>query len=240
MKENGQESRAQLPRLGSIGRRLVVLLVATSSSVFTATPDDGRLAGIDTEAGRLTVRVYNYARISPARLARAEAVAGRILRKAGIETAWLDCALSKEEAARKPACEAPFGPTDLVLKIVPEAEVARLNFRPITFGVALLSEEGGEGTTAYLFYDRVEALAAAGVCPAHVVLGHTFAHEIGHLLLRTTRHAHAGILRANWKEEELRLAARGMLSFSSDEAARLRAELLARNRQLSSVVLPRR
>jgi hypothetical protein len=181
----------------------------------------------EPSGGELQVRVYNYARVPTAPLARAQAIAGGILRRAGIETTWLDCPLTQEEIRQKPACDTSFGAEDLVLKIVPEAMSEPLNLPANSFGRAVFTEEHG-GNTAYLFYDRVKSLAASGVCDAGVLLGHAAAHEIGHLLLGTPAHSASGIMRARWQPDELAQAARGRLTFSAAQAARMRAELHAR------------
>ena len=52
--------------------------------------------------------------------------------------------------------------------------------------------------------DRIDALARqAGVDPG-MLLGRAVAHEIGHLILGTTKHAKSGLMRATWKTDELR------------------------------------
>ena len=61
------------------------------------------------------------------------------------------------------------------------------------------------------------------------VLGHTIAHEVGHLLLPRGTHGPAGLMRATWRMEDMRDAAQGHLGFSPAEAAIIRARLAARN-----------
>lgn len=78
---------------------------------------------------------------------------------------------------------------------------------------------------ANIFYERVEALAASGNAARAIVLGHALAHEIGHLLLGTNDHSLKGLMRGEWLREELRHAAQGNLSFTSEEGEKIRAQL---------------
>ncbi|MGD1157501.1 MAG: hypothetical protein ABSA41_16970, partial [Terriglobia bacterium] len=77
-------------------------------------------------------------------------------------------------------------------------------------------------------YQKVESLANETHTDRYHILGHGIAHEIGHLLLRTLKHNGRGLMRANWGPEELQLASRGLLRFTPEEAARLRAEVRMR------------
>jgi hypothetical protein len=104
----------------------------------------------------------------------------------------------------------------------------QLPFRDITLGFAALTEEGGRGYVAGILCHRAESLAEQTMTPPYHILAHAVAHEIGHLLLRTLKHARTGLMRANWGPEELQLACRGLLLFAPREAARLRAEVRAR------------
>jgi hypothetical protein len=52
------------------------------------------------------------------------------------------------------------------------------------------------------------------------------AHEIGHLLLGTSKHSKEGLMRALWSHDELRGAKPTHWGFSAAEAARMREGLL--------------
>ena len=89
---------------------------------------------------------------------------------------------------------------------------------------------------AYVFYDRVESLAAgqmsirvhgnicAGASTAQI-LGYAMAHEIGHLLLNLKTHSDAGIMRASWDGKTMQDACYGYLLFTSQQAGVIRSEV---------------
>ena len=205
-----------------IARRwgVLVVFITLGLAVSAAKAEEGSL--------RITVRVYDYAAVSPEILAAAEEETARILHAAGIGTEWLDCTVPQGTNPNDDACRRPFGPADLIVRILPEPMAARLPFRNITLGFALLTEEGGYGSVAGVLYHKVESLANETHTDRYHILGHGIAHEIGHLLLRTLKHNGRGLMRANWGPEELQLASRGLLRFTPEEAARLRAEVRMR------------
>jgi hypothetical protein len=85
------------------------------------------------------------------------------------------------------------------------------------------------GPNATILYERVELLAESiKPIPEYTVLGHIIAHEIGHLLLRTTEHSTAGLMRASWKPPEWRLAAAGLISIERVQARRMVENLRSR------------
>ncbi len=176
----------------------------------------------------ITLRVYNYAQVPASELARAESGAASILREAGIETAWLDCALSEAELKMNPVCEPTAGPTELWLKILPESMAHRYGFSNTTMGFALLSSDGRRGSESFVSYRWVERLAEIEFIPRHAILAHAMAHEIGHLLLGTNSHFPVGIMRADWSHEDLQRICREGLQFTSQQAGRMRHAVQAR------------
>jgi hypothetical protein len=63
------------------------------------------------------------------------------------------------------------------------------------------------------------------------ILGHAMAHEIGHLLLNTTGHSETGLMKADWKPEDMQSMTLGQLTFDVAQIAKIRAEVLRRARQ---------
>ncbi len=93
------------------------------------------------------------------------------------------------------------------------------------FGLALVPEDGSQGTNAYIFSRRVERLAAANPdISLAVLLGCVAAHEIGHLLLGSNTHQRSGIMTADWYGADLRHAATGDLLFTKEQGAHLQKE----------------
>jgi hypothetical protein len=95
------------------------------------------------------------------------------------------------------------------------------------FGSAIFDQDGRPTTYAYVFYGRVEKGAKEVPCTVEQLLGYVMAHEIGHLLLGRG-HSPRGLMSAQWDDKALGEAARGWLSFGTDEAAQLQAEVRSR------------
>ena len=178
----------------------------------------------------ITVRVYDYARVSPGEMRRAEAEASGIFREAGVEMDWVDCPTSVAEAADYPACEPPAGARGVDLRILPKSMALRVKSGREQLGFALPSARAGFASSAWVFYHRVEELAASKDADGAQILGHAIAHEIGHLLLGPDRHSGRGIMRAAWGRADLQLAAQGQLLFTTQEIKNIHTEVQARGR----------
>src|SRR5207248_1226266 len=146
---------------------------------------------------RITVRVHDYARVSHGTLTRAEREAARIFREAGVETQWRECPLTGEGFQKYPACPQDLGVTGFDLSILP-------GFTPVrelsldAEGWTPMTKEGERDSGADVFYDRIKERALASGVSVFQILGHVMAHELGHLLLRTSHHSAIGIMRARW------------------------------------------
>jgi hypothetical protein len=179
----------------------------------------------------VTVRVYDYARIGRETLAKGEIETTEILRRAGIELAWIDCTLAASGGKLQPVCQEDLGPTDISLRILPRSMSVHSPFRDNTLGFAGLSGEGEQGTMASIFYFGVQDLARMGDVPEHKILGHAIAHEIGHLLLRTIGHTSSGIMRVTWGRKDLKRLNMEGLFFTEVQAEVMRVEVRARRTQ---------
>ncbi len=176
---------------------------------------------------RLTVRVYNYAQASHVQLKQAEEEAGRILRRAGVETNWLDCPLDAAAFESHPACQQELGPTDLVLRVLPQAMAERMPFHHSKVGFAFVTKEGPRGSMLGVFYDRIRTQTRSDDTATSLGLGRAAAHEIGHMLLRTDAHSSRGIMRGDWRGRDFRNPT-ALLAFTPEQARLIRAEVLAR------------
>ncbi len=180
----------------------------------------------------ITIRLYNYSDLPQAAQARAEKVASDILRKAGITAQWLDCPIAK--AQQLPACNQPLRPTEMVLRILPGSKTARAALDRASCGYALRPTNGGPGILITLFYDCVEKIAKTHQMLRGLVLGHTAAHEIGHMLL-PPGHTSRGIMRARLRKTDWERAAKGTLIFTPQQSEQLSAGLRARLHQQQTV-----
>ncbi len=152
--------------------------------------------GVNEDLG-ITVRVYNYARVSRRTLVQAEEEASRIFREAGIETMWQDCPTSRAEEAAFPTCAQLLGPAGVDVRVIPRSMAVRIGPPREQLGLALPSQ-GGFASSAWIFYHRVEQLAKSRIASPSQILACALAHEIGHLLLGPNQHSSAGIMRATW------------------------------------------
>ena len=175
----------------------------------------------------ITVNVRDYARVSHGTLARAEREAARIFHEAGVETLWRECPLTGEGLQKYPACQQYLGATGFYLSILP-GFMPMGGLSPDAMGWTAMAKEGERDSIADVFYDRVKERALASSASVPQLLGHVIAHELGHLLLRTSHHSAIGIMRARWETGSLLLAAKGQLNFTPEQVDLIRAEIRAR------------
>ena len=71
-------------------------------------------------------------------------------------------------------------------------------------GFSLVNLEKGVPFLATVFVDLVASISRSAAVDFRRLLGWAIAHEIGHLLLNTSRHADQGLMRADWSRGELR------------------------------------
>ena len=158
---------------------------------------------------RITIWVVNSTVVPVKTLAKAENIAGQIFSHAGIAVIYVDCAAA-----------------DLQLEV--------LTRRPVKLhsdmtGFAVLTPAWRDGASyAGVFYPMVEAAAKSQEVEASYILGVTMAHEIGHLLLGATSHTAKGVMSPRLRPEQLRMAARGELLFTPEQAVRIRSEVARR------------
>jgi len=105
----------------------------------------------------------------------------------------------------------------------------------IVCGFALLPVSGGFGVTANVFAERAKEMGGSTES-LRMILGNLMAHELGHLLLGQSGHSVAGIMRAQWRTQELQRAVEGTLFFLPEQAQTIRAQVLAR--MINSGTLP--
>ena len=95
----------------------------------------------------------------------------------------------------------------------------------MALGFALLQ---GQSNRAAAVYPKIAALVADYPQYANcALLGSVIAHELGHLLYRSTRHGE-GVMNANWGKRDLQAMAQRRLLFTNDQAQTLRKMLAQR------------
>jgi hypothetical protein len=212
--------------------RLSAVLFAVSiwaSAVFAQLPQLGEMSNAETESAarkqsddkpkpKITLRVYDFAHLNPAVLAGSKEVTTEILRKAGVESVWLDCGVSEA------SCGSQAQHPEFRLRILPSA-LAKDMVSDDSLGFAVPCAQNEEACLFYIFYSRVSALAAAHGFGPERPLGHVMAHEIGHTLLGPNAHGLYGVMQARLSLIDMERT----LYFTTFQSKRLRIELLARN-----------
>ena len=156
-------------------------------------------------------------RLSDARLDATIAAADRILRGTGITAVWLKCtAPADSDAAR---CRASVGDLDFVVRL----QRARSDGYAHTCGSAVRPQAPQVGHVITLFLDCAERTADTFCVQYPTVLACSLAHELGHLLLPTSRHSNCGIMVGTPSAQDWQRAAVGRFRFSDREAAQMRA-----------------
>lgn len=179
-------------------------------------------------AAMLLVRIYNGHHVPEEDLQIAKAQATAILLEAGIDVRWISCDRGDDaETGSPPECGRPPGPKDLVLRLRPAG------FVPGTHDVSMGSSLVGAGAYGMPVFstvhpDRVSTVADGARVDRRTLLGRAIAHEIGHLLLDTSRHAERGLMRARWSTRELRQNADADWKFLESESETMIASLAAR------------
>lgn len=188
-----------------------------------------------TPSRRLTIRVYDYTGIKPKALERTRKEASRVLAAAGIDLRWERCRTSEKGTSQDASCAHRTGAHLIQLRIHPREMSKKLTSRSIEFGYSI-PLDNSFGFIAGVYLDRTNEVAQSLGLDLHVMLGHTIAHEIGHLLLGTNSHANEGVMRPTWGDREVRLANTGQLGFTEAQALRMQAQVA---RRLASAECPR-
>ncbi len=195
----------------------------------------------------LTLKVYNYAPTTEETLIQAEKTVKRIFRKLGVDIAWLEVSVPSQEkkAVDRNTDRLRQDPSpQLRILLFPRSMAERLGRSKDALGYAAPALEGQPTNLAYVFHHRVNQLVqdllragSFGMPNRAQILAHAMAHEIGHLLLpfdADSLHSPTGIMRAAWDPKDLRSLSRGQLTFTPEQAARIRGELMRRTMEQKS------
>jgi len=175
----------------------------------------------------LSIHLYDRAQVPTGVLHSATVEASRIFRAATIRITWERPSV---EAPRDQGIDmsdmrsvAPHLPDERPYLVVRLVRRVPATVFPSALGFALPLARSGAQVT--IFYDRVEESTRSVDTASYVVLGHALAHEIGHVLLRSSEHASVGLMQARWSPTSWRLASAGLLAFCPEEAERMCAGL---------------
>lgn len=167
---------------------------------------------------QITVTLYDQAFLRPRIREAMKKETSRILLDAGIRVTWVDC-----EASGTPynlaECRQPVGPTRLMLQLAPGSN----KNKPKATGIAIVQDESS--VFACLYPERVNQLARDAGWEFGDLLGHAVAHELGHLLLRSSAHTPAGVMRARWETDDLRKLSHAGLVFLPGQLSAIQAAI---------------
>jgi hypothetical protein len=191
-------------------------------------------------AAIVTIRIYNYAGVAPAELAAARADTDRIFQDVGISLEWKICRVPN--ATGGDACtELLRDRGEFVLRLRASADTRISSHAALgdssgdSLGDSLIDGRTGGGVLITIDPRRVRSIAAqAGLAPA-ILLGRAIAHEVGHLLIGTPDHSAHGLMRALWKQQELRANNPVDWRFTADQAEAMRLGIADAGLQASGV-----
>lgn len=168
----------------------------------------------------VTVRLLDYVNLPAGERSEVAATAKRVLAQAGVAVEFVECFSGGVETGT-PACTAPLGPADLILRILQPKFAAKGEH----LGYAAMTSEGGAYIT--VFINPAQRKARVGSLDDGVFLGHAVAHEIGHLLLGSNAHSSSGIMRPVWRPVDEEWMVKGVMVFDAGQAKQMRSKLMA-------------
>jgi hypothetical protein len=195
---------------GRLEMTIVTLLVAGTPCLY----------GVHTKQEvrpRMTLVQCDMAGVDSEVLLLAKRETTRILVSAGVDILWVDA---------EPGCKVLSVNLCFIVVIMPKPpEVWN---KPYATGTAPVRT--GAYRRAYVFYDRVTAVAKAFTTnrrmeTAGIILGHAVAHELGHLLIPGEAHSLNGIMRDQWNYRLAGEAGAGRLLFTQDQSKLIQREL---------------
>jgi len=192
--------------------------------VLMALSASGKTIGAISAGQTLPVHLYDQAHVPAAVLYLAEGETTRLFEAAGIRLIWEQrAAEAPEDRGIDMSSATPPEPDERSYAVVRLTRRTPATTFPGALGFALPFARSGAHVS--IFYERVEGLCRSVNAACYVVLGEAIAHELGHVLLRSSDHSTAGLMQARWNAATWQLASAGLLAFSRQEAERMNAGL---------------
>lgn len=169
----------------------------------------------------VTVKLINNVNAPEAEVREAKVEAGWMFKKVGIDIDWVECS-PRTQGPPEPACNEIDHPMIFVLSIKAGEPP---NGSATALGFALMQGYSNHGAA---LYPRIKDVVKSN--PEYEnssILGSVLAHELAHLVFRTTEHGD-GVMRAKWERGDFRAMAQRKLGFNRQQAEKLRAMLALR------------
>jgi hypothetical protein len=183
-------------------------------------------------AEELQVTVYNKTGLSGAILDSTIHLVRAVFRQAGVHLVFRPGDLSSQEAHEIVYVGAALTPADHRRLVCAARREIALDFFSTTLlidGRAALGVAyplAGTGLNVRIFANSVSAIAIENARTLNAVLANVIAHEIGHVLMRSTAHDRYGIMAADWSRNEFEQMARSrVLFFGKQHVRQMRSTL---------------
>lgn len=197
------------------------LLTTLSAAAFAAT------SGISSQLdGHIIVSVHDFAHIGSKTLTQSEQLSTRIFALAGVDAQWTTGSLSDAKTLLNDFSATPSGRCTAPLPAVLQVQVlsrAPNGFPSLGLGYSLPC--AGQGVQVTIFADRVEAVARTTLTSFYRVLAYALAHELGHVLLRSSVHEQSGLMKGIWTKTDWHRAAVTVIAFAPQDALFIAGEL---------------
>jgi hypothetical protein len=169
----------------------------------------------------LPVKLFNDAGVGGEVLHRAKGEAAWLLESVCVELTWIPCLVVSR--SNLTPCQAPVRAIELHILSSPATNA----YTEDALGIAV--PHLGTGDHAGVFLSRVRQTVArnVGIIDVSDLLGYVMAHEIGHVLLHSTKHSSEGVVRADFRPADLKKAGQRQLKFTPEQAVAIHRNVLA-------------
>ena len=169
---------------------------------------------------RLPVKLFNDAVVGSNALELAKEETAWLLKSVCVVVNWILCPVAT--SADFITCSAPAHAAELHILASPLTD----NHENV-MGTAILMD--GSAGRAGVFLSRVQEMVDSepGIISVPLLLGHVMAHEIGHLLLRSTAHSIEGVMRAGFRRLELKKASQRRLTFTRQQNSAIKQRVVS-------------
>jgi len=187
------------------------MLVFVTGTTIAHEPSAIGGAGAAARASRLrvVVRLYGSARPDTSVAADGQVLTAavsntvRLLTAAGVDLEIQSCEHWRAGDESGP-CGLPLDANEFSIRTYRSSRFSPATTGEYQLAYSLVDSGSGQGSLVTIDLSAVEWLAGASGSDHRLLLGRVIAHEVGHLLLRSPDHSASALMRAVWKNKELR------------------------------------
>jgi len=203
-------------------RKVTFLIAGTLLTTLSAAASDNS-SQLD---GQIIVSAYDFAHIGSKTLTQTEQLATRIFALAKVDAQWTSGSLADVRTLMNDFSATPSGRCAAPLPAVLKVQIFSLapNGFPLQ-GLGYSLPCAGQGVQVTIFSDRVEAVSRTTLTSFYRVLAYALAHELGHVLLRSSVHEQSGLMKGIWTKADWQRAAVTVIAFAPQDASFIAGEL---------------